>query len=306
MGRPERPLDPTAGSTERFAHDLRQLRRSAGTPTYRGMAARVPCSATALSMAASGRSFPSWEVTRAFVLACGGEEKHWAQRWASAEHAAHLHAPSTAVEPLGEQVRTQPPAPSGHRNHHLSRRVAVAGILVLCVLIGGTVVGMLRTTAPPAPETHSQFLGQADLVQYCHALGYTDLSLDGPTAYDWHCTRPPAVKDSLSVIEGCRQQYHRATATARYAEIANPDSWQCWDNVVVLGRVNLAKYCQSQGYTSASLAGVTADKWSCVSTGRRSIIVDPDSACRWQYGSVALVATVAHFRAPWEHWECWG
>ena len=32
MGRPERPLDPSAGPVARFAHDLRQLRQGGSRP----------------------------------------------------------------------------------------------------------------------------------------------------------------------------------------------------------------------------------------------------------------------------------
>ncbi|MFH8404027.1 hypothetical protein ACH4FX_04505 [Streptomyces sp. NPDC018019] len=81
MGRKERPLDPDAGPVERFAHDLRELRRKAGPLTYRDMARRVAYSVATLSRAASGEQLPSLAVTRAYVEACGGDAGEWTERW---------------------------------------------------------------------------------------------------------------------------------------------------------------------------------------------------------------------------------
>jgi serine/threonine protein kinase/transcriptional regulator with XRE-family HTH domain len=78
MGRRERPLEP--GPLQEFAHDLRQLRATAGL-TYRVMAERVRYSASALSSAASSRIFPSLAVTQAYVAACGGDVAEWERRW---------------------------------------------------------------------------------------------------------------------------------------------------------------------------------------------------------------------------------
>lgn len=73
MGRLEKPLDPAAGPVQQFAYELRKLRREAGTPTYRRMAADARYSAPTLSAAASGERLPSLPVTLAYVAACGGE-----------------------------------------------------------------------------------------------------------------------------------------------------------------------------------------------------------------------------------------
>jgi hypothetical protein len=48
MGRPERPLDPAAGPLQRLAHE-RELRRAAGNPSYRTMAAATGMSPATLS-----------------------------------------------------------------------------------------------------------------------------------------------------------------------------------------------------------------------------------------------------------------
>ena len=74
VGRPERPVNPLNGPVSRFAHELRQLRAAAGYPTYRSLARRAMYSASVLSSAASGVSFPTLQVTLAFARACGGKE----------------------------------------------------------------------------------------------------------------------------------------------------------------------------------------------------------------------------------------
>ncbi|WP_030559067.1 nSTAND1 domain-containing NTPase [Streptomyces aureocirculatus] len=90
MGRRESPLDPDAGPVQRFAYELRALRRDAGGPTYRTMAARGGYSVTTLAQAAAGERLPSLPVLKAYVAACGGDETEWEHRWreAGAEAAA--------------------------------------------------------------------------------------------------------------------------------------------------------------------------------------------------------------------------
>src|SRR5262249_38327293 len=81
MGRRERPGDPAAGPLQAFAHQLRELRRAAGSPSYRELGRRAHFSDTSLSVAASGVSLPSLEVTLGYVRACGGDIAEWERRW---------------------------------------------------------------------------------------------------------------------------------------------------------------------------------------------------------------------------------
>ncbi|MEV5435136.1 helix-turn-helix domain-containing protein [Streptomyces sp. NPDC052682] len=85
MGRPELPVDPAAGPVQRLAHDLRELRRSAGGLSYRTMAKKAGFSVTTLAKAASGERLPSLAVLRAYVQACGADPVPWEARWAEAE-----------------------------------------------------------------------------------------------------------------------------------------------------------------------------------------------------------------------------
>ncbi|MFD5895818.1 hypothetical protein [Streptomyces sp. NPDC060366] len=84
MGRHEKALDPAAGPVQRFAHDLRELRRASGTPTYRAMARQAAYSAPTLSAAASGERLPSLPVALAYATVCGGDREEWEKRWRAA------------------------------------------------------------------------------------------------------------------------------------------------------------------------------------------------------------------------------
>ena len=80
MGRRENEIDPR-GRCAKFAGDLRALRKAAGTPSYRDMSQRVHMSAATLAKAAGGASLPTWEATKSYVVACGGNVDEWERRW---------------------------------------------------------------------------------------------------------------------------------------------------------------------------------------------------------------------------------
>jgi hypothetical protein len=79
VSRPERPIDPLRPLAI-FAGDLRALRRERDI-TYREMSELTYYCPSVLSAAASGEALPTWQVTRAYVLACGGPVPHWQARW---------------------------------------------------------------------------------------------------------------------------------------------------------------------------------------------------------------------------------
>ncbi|GAA3680005.1 hypothetical protein GCM10022224_050260 [Nonomuraea antimicrobica] len=111
MGRRENTLDPAAGPIQRFAADLRALRREAGGVTYRAMAQRTSYSATTLSQAAAGDNLPSLPVTLAYVQACGGESAAWERRWheaATEQGALQAAAERDAPAPYQGLARFEP------------------------------------------------------------------------------------------------------------------------------------------------------------------------------------------------------
>ncbi|MGW3152092.1 nSTAND1 domain-containing NTPase [Streptomyces sp. NPDC001177] len=101
-GRPESPLDPSAGPVARLAAELRKLRAEAGSPTYRMMAERTSQGASTLSQAAAGERLPTLPVVLAYVRACGGDEAEWEARW-------HEAAVAAAAEPRPEDENAEPP-----------------------------------------------------------------------------------------------------------------------------------------------------------------------------------------------------
>jgi len=85
MGRPERPLDPADGPVQKLAQELRELRRTAGSPSYRTMAKDAGFSVTTLSQAAAGERLPSLAVLQAYARACGADPAEWERRWKEAD-----------------------------------------------------------------------------------------------------------------------------------------------------------------------------------------------------------------------------
>jgi WD40 repeat protein len=101
-GRPESPLDPSAGPIARLAAELRKLRAEAGSPTYRVMAQCTGQGASTLSQAAGGERLPTLPVVLAYARACDGDPKEWEERWRQA-------AAEVAAEPRTEDEDAEPP-----------------------------------------------------------------------------------------------------------------------------------------------------------------------------------------------------
>lgn len=113
MGRPELPLDRGAGPVAAFATDLRQLRRAAGSPSYRELSRRASVSASVLSGAASGARLPTLRVTLAFVKACGGEAAAWERRWRETVRAVRMVTDIASVSGPGSAAgNRRVPGPS--------------------------------------------------------------------------------------------------------------------------------------------------------------------------------------------------
>src|SRR6201985_3611541 len=101
MGRPENTIS-ASGPVADHAQQLRLLRQHAAL-TLRQLTARTGLSTATLSVAASGRKLPTWEVTRAYVQACGGDEDDWRVRW---EHAAWFSRVPAGMRLTGKASRT--------------------------------------------------------------------------------------------------------------------------------------------------------------------------------------------------------
>jgi hypothetical protein len=86
-GRPENPIS-WDGPVADLARALRQAREQAGQLAYRTLAERTHYSASVLAAAADGRYCPTWDVTRAFIQACGTGEEALHPLWEKASNAA--------------------------------------------------------------------------------------------------------------------------------------------------------------------------------------------------------------------------
>ncbi|PWS39435.1 hypothetical protein DKT74_38375 [Streptomyces sp. ZEA17I] len=103
------PSAPTTDPVAEFASSLRRLRLDAGNPTFESMERRSGRSRASLNGASKGRKFPTWDVTRDFVAACGGDLAEWRQQWQAARDAqSHIPqqgdgkpSPYRGLEPYG-------------------------------------------------------------------------------------------------------------------------------------------------------------------------------------------------------------
>ncbi|HEY6790108.1 MAG TPA: hypothetical protein VI365_22640, partial [Trebonia sp.] len=143
MGRPERPLDPTEDPVVAFAHDLRELRKRAGSPSYRELARTAMFAPSVLSSAASGYRLPTLPVALAFVTACGGDLAAWERRWrtvtdgtaagripAEAGPAGGSPAGPRRAKPAAAPPARTVPVPLTHTGTVQARRPATAEITV--------------------------------------------------------------------------------------------------------------------------------------------------------------------------------
>ena len=82
------------GVSAQLARRLRDLRDESRL-TLRQLAAKTGFSHSALSIAESGRTVPSWDLVAAFVQACGQDADRWRQLW------------EVAREPAAEELRDE-------------------------------------------------------------------------------------------------------------------------------------------------------------------------------------------------------
>jgi hypothetical protein len=73
-------------------------------------------------------------------------------------------------------------------------------------------------------------LGGLDLDSYCQSIGYVGASLDGYTAYDWHCDGADGSLNGIDMKAACQWQYSWASpVTAQMGDVNDPSSWKCFE-----------------------------------------------------------------------------
>ncbi|BCB80633.1 hypothetical protein GCM10022251_02220 [Phytohabitans flavus] len=147
MGRPERGLDAADGPVERFVGELRDLRRSAGNPSYRELARRAHYAPTTFSSAVSGYRLPTLDVTLAFVSACEGDVVGWEERWRQADSQARAGA-KRSTESVGRAPYRGLGSYQPHhaewyygREHLVNRLTAMLGVRRVAVVSGPSGTG---------------------------------------------------------------------------------------------------------------------------------------------------------------------
>jgi hypothetical protein len=130
MPRSQGPPDRAAGPIAEFAYDLWELRRSAGDPAFRQMAQHAHITHTSLSRASKGETFPTWPVTRAYVLACNADIDEWKQRWEDAQKRAES-AKRSAVDAGAPPASRTEPMPAPDEGTHRPRNVSSQDTVLL-------------------------------------------------------------------------------------------------------------------------------------------------------------------------------
>jgi hypothetical protein len=135
--RPERPLDASSGPVQQFATDLRRLRADCGSPPYREMARVSHFSKATLSAAAAGYRLPTWDVTSAYVRACGGDPEEWRLRWQDARTELGLPAdrlPTVRVAPKETEEQPRPGRPRRFRLWFIAPIAVAVVVLIMAIL----------------------------------------------------------------------------------------------------------------------------------------------------------------------------
>jgi DNA-binding phage protein len=133
--------DGTTG-IEAFAADLRELRRTAGQPSYAELGRRTGLPRSTLHDGLRGQRLPSLELTLAVVGALGGDEAAWRERWVRLRGTLDRDAdPVATTSAAGAAGRG--------RRWWRSRRVLVLAAVVLLVVAGGVTAAVVWTRHGP-------------------------------------------------------------------------------------------------------------------------------------------------------------
>lgn len=80
-----------------------------------------------------------------------------------------------------------------------------------------------------SPTSGTIDLGGLDLYGFCGSLGYSSASLDGSTAYDWHCDDDQGNTYPIDMNAACLWQYPTAAnVNTEVGDVNDPNSWQCY------------------------------------------------------------------------------
>lgn len=165
-----------------------------------------------------------------------------------------------------------------------------------------------------APAAHASIpphylIGSLDLDGYCASQGKQGVSLDGSTAYDWHCIASDGERFPISFEAACRQQYGQS-AIDRIENFYAPFSVSCWRAAAPTSYItpDISAYCQKAQYHDAVvlLSSSTAYSWQCADFSRGSAVfysIDMTDVCKWASGGYQAFDRFGDFRDP-NSWQC--
>jgi hypothetical protein len=136
--------DGTTG-IEVFAADLRELRRTAGAPSYAELGRLTGLPRSTLHDGLRGQRLPSLDLTLSVVRALRGDEAAWRDRWIRLRATLDNDldpAAGPGDNPVGDPARPAPAAGGRGRGRHWwrSRRVLALAVVALLVVVAGVVV----------------------------------------------------------------------------------------------------------------------------------------------------------------------
>jgi hypothetical protein len=198
-------VDSSGGPAQHFAAELRRLRTEAGNPPYRELAKTAHFSKATLSAAAAGHRLPTWDVTRAYVLACGGNSTEWQSRWEQTRTELGLPVPSSAAPP--DQSADTPHSRIGRRLLIPATAGVALSVLAMFPLLH---TGAQRPSRPEKPlAATSEPLGRF--------MGGTDPIADDKDPKKTRCSYDPAVITIDRVEVNTADEHYLGEAELRHS-----------------------------------------------------------------------------------------
>lgn len=204
MPRPERPINASEGPIEGFAAALRALRAQTGNPPYRDLAELAHYSKATLSEAAAGHRLPTWEVTSAYVRACGADPDEWLARWQEAR---------SAVGPLAAPGPPKPPDPVPQRVPGWPRAL----LAVLVLVAGGACVVLIIPWSSGHPSPASSGSSGTPTQSLGRFIGGTEPIADNNDPKKTGCAYEPQVATLDQVEVNTIDEHYLGDAELRHS-----------------------------------------------------------------------------------------
>lgn len=151
---------------------------------------------------------------------------------------------------------------------------AVGGALLAFLLISPA--ASAAPVKPASPATVGD-LGGMMLREFCQANGFADVTRRADV---WFCVGNHKIDTAVPLTAACRWQF---SDLVRAGFTVTNNGGRCWANPSAyadVGGIEVNKYCNSLGYSDASV-GDNVASWRCVGHGT-SVPIDFHAACRWQ------------------------